>query len=267
MTAVNPTRLRHQIQELMSYYDSPVRFHQELRGLFSLYANYALRFGDSATLRPLIAMYHLPHPVFRQLNLDLKPLIEEDPESALALADELWQDTYYEIKRTAIFLIGSLRVDDPQPILQRVKQWLTPDLDQVLKSDLLSIGTRAVQDAFPKAWEAFVLSLLSQTEPKQISLGIQALAAGSHRQNFTNLPAVFRLASPFIRDPHNAYTRDLERLIETLAERSPNETAYFLRQTLSISTSPATPRLIKNCLSSFPEDIQADLKTALNKEP
>jgi hypothetical protein len=79
MTAVNPTRLRHQIQELIAFFDAPLEFHQALRTLFSLYANYSLRFGESASIRPLILMYHLPHPVMRQLNFDLQPRIDSRP--------------------------------------------------------------------------------------------------------------------------------------------------------------------------------------------
>jgi hypothetical protein len=96
----------------------------------------------------------------------------------------------------------------------------------VLKSDLLSIGTRSLQERFPQAWEALVLSLLAKTDPKINALGIQALVAGVKQPNFQNLPAVFRLASPFIRDPHSAYTRDLEDLIEALAEISPRKPAF-----------------------------------------
>ncbi len=266
MTAVNPTRLRHQIRDLVAHFDAPVEFHQELRALFSLYANYSLRFGEKAPVRPLIPMYHLPHPVTRQLQIDLKPHIAADPTAALALADELWADDYYEIKATAIFIIGEVPIQNPQDVLERLNAWLSPQLDPVLKSDLLSIGTRSLQGTFPGEWEALILSLLSDNQPAMIALGIQALAAGAKHPAFHNLPAVFRLASPFIRDPHTTYTRDLENLIETLAEISPQETGYFLRQILSVSMSPATSRLIKSCLPSFPEDIQTDLKSALNKE-
>ena len=265
MTAVDPTRLRHQIHNLMAYFDAPVQFHHALRELFSLYANYSLRFGESAPIRPLIPMYHLPHPVTRQLNLDLHPPITADPPAALALADELWNDPYYEIKQTAIVIIGSISPDDPQVILERLKPWLTPDLDQVLKADLLSTGTRALQESFPQAWENLVLSLLSESDPAMNALGIQALVAGANRPNFQNLPSVFRLASPFIRDPHTAFIRDLQDLIEILAVISPQETGFYLRQTLALSISSETPRLIKNCLVSFPEEIQADLNSALNQ--
>jgi hypothetical protein len=265
MTAVNPTRLRFQILGLMATFATPVEFHHKLQGLFSLYANYTLRFGENVPTRPLISMYHLPHPVMRQLTLDLKPHVEEDPQAALAVADELWGDEYYEIRHTAIRILGALPLDDPHPVLERVQAWLTPDLDHALRSDLLTIGTRSLQQAFPEAWEALILSFLTHTEPKTIALGIQALSVGAKTPNFRNLPTLFRLASPFIRDPHSAYTRDLEDLIEALAVLSSNETAYFLKQILAVSASPETIRLVKNCLPFFPEEIQVDLKSSLQK--
>jgi hypothetical protein len=265
MTAVNPTRLRFQILGLMATFDTPVEFHHKLQGLFSLYANYALRFGENVPTRPLISMYHLPHPVMRQLALDLKPRVEEDPQAALAVADELWGDDYYEVRLTAIHILGALPLDDPQLVLERVQGWLTPDLDHALRSDLFTIGTRLLQEAFPEAWEALILSFLTQTEPKKVALGIQALSKGAKSPTFKNLPTLFRLASPFIRNPHSAYTRDLEDLVEAMAELSPNETAYFLKQILSVSTAPETARLVKNCLSAFPDEVQADLKSSLQK--
>ncbi|HPL69058.1 MAG TPA: hypothetical protein PLR56_02595 [Brevefilum sp.] len=266
MTAVNPARLRHQTQSLMGQFTSPVEFRQALRTLFSLYANYSLRFGETAPMRPLIPMYHLPHPVMRQIKLDLGFYISENPHAALALADELWEDSYYEVKHTALFIIGAMPVENPQLILDRIMRWLSPDLDQVLKSDLFMVGTRNLQDSFPQAWESWVFSLLSDTDPAINSLGIQALAAGAKSPGFHNLPAIFRLASPFIRDPHRAFIQDLENLMIALAKISPQETGYYLRQTLATSISPETPWLIKNCLASFPKDIQADLISALQKE-
>lgn len=265
MTAVNPTRLRYQINGLMAFFSSPVEFHQKLQGIFGLYANYALRRSTPAPARPLIPMYHLPHPVLRQLNADLKSRIIAEPSAALAIADELWTDAYYEVKHTAIFILGILPLDNPNTILDRVQTWLTPDLDQVLKLDLLSIGTRSLQDSFPDKWESLIFSLLSQSEPEMIALGIEALTEGAKQPNFQNLPVVFRLASPFLREPHSAFTKDLKSLIETLAQLSSKETGYFLKQTLSVSTSPETARLIKECLSSFPEEVQIELKSALKK--
>ena len=266
MPAVNPTRLRFQIEALMAFFHSPSVFHQHLRGLFSLYANGAFRYGDSTTLKPLIPMYHLPAPVMRQLHLDLKPNIDKDPQAALALADELWNDTFLEVQQTALFILSVLPVDEPEPILTRLEKWLTPGLDPMLTAHLFSTGTLRLQTDFPDAWEAFIGSYLNQDDPKRIALGIQGLTYGLQNPHFKNLPAIYRLISPFIRRLDRKLTRYLVQLIEVLARRSPTETAYFLRQVLSVSETAETKRLIRQCLPFFSESIRQDLKSMVRKK-
>ena len=134
MVAVNPTRLKFQINDLMTFFESPVEFRQNLHALFSLYANYALRLGDNEFTRSLIPRYNLPHPVIRQLNADLQLLIDKDPQSALKLADELWKDEYYEVKYLAIYILSIFPIkEDPHPVLNRIRTWLTPNLERILK--------------------------------------------------------------------------------------------------------------------------------------
>lgn len=263
MPAVNLTRLRFQIQSLLSFFQTPSVFHRRLTDLFSMSANRVLRFGETTQTVPLIPTYHLPHPIIRQLHLDLKPLIDDDPTAALLLADELWTDKYFEVKQTAIFILGNTPTSDPEPVLSRLKKWLKPGLDAIITSYLLSTGTHTLQASFPEVWEGLINDLLTQKDPKMTALGIQGLSEGLKTSGFKNLPAVFRLVSPFIREPDDAHLKELEHLIEVLIDQSPSETAYFLKQALSISSTPKTRRLIKQCLPFFPENIQKDLKSAL----
>jgi len=265
MPAVDPARLRFQITNLIETFNSPPVFHRQLSDLFSFYANRTLRFGNSAQPEPNIPAYKLPHPVIRQLELDLKPLINSAPQSALNLADELWNDSYFEVKQIAVFILGTVPVETPQPIRHRIDEWLTPKLDRALSSYLLSTGTLHLQLVFPEAWETFVQSLLNQGSPKMIGLGLKALAEGVNNPTFTNLPAIFRLVSPFIREPQPEFMKDLAHLIESLIKNSPMETAYFLKQTLSVSDSPLTKRLVKQNLSLLPENIRHDLRLRLRK--
>lgn len=265
MPAVDPTRLRFQIEALMKHFQSPPNFHRHLRNLFSLYANRALRSGDTTALKPLEPRYQLPQPVLRQLELDLQPHIKADPQSALELADELWQDNYFEIQQTAIIILNLVPANSSEPILERLNKWLTPGLDKTLTSFLLSAGTRVLQLSFPDSWETFIETLLRSNDRKTIAQGIQGLTEGMKRTAFKNLPAVFRLVSPFIRNPDSAYRRELEALVQALADRWPTETAYFLKQALSISESPETARLVKKTLSFFNDNLQEDLRAALRQ--
>ena len=265
MPAVNPSRLRFQVEGVMHFFTSPVEFHQRLRGLFELYANRALHFGDSAAFRPLIPMYHLPMPLMRQLEIDIERNAKEEPEGALQLADDLWRDTFLEVKQTAILILAHTPIDSAGPVIDRLNAWIDDDLDAVLVAQLFASGTRQLQIHFPAAWEEYLSNHLQSDDPERLSLGIQGLIEGLKNPNFKNLPAVFRLISPMIREPEPEIFRDLVQLIETLADLSATETGFFLRQMLSLSQSTETTRLIKQCLPFFPPEIQIDLKTMMQK--
>jgi hypothetical protein len=57
---------------------------------------------------------------------------------------------------------------------------------------------------------------------------------------------------------------ELENLVETLIDLSPTETAFFVKQSLSISRSTEITRLIKRILPLFPENIRQDIKSSIN---
>jgi len=263
MPAVDPKRLRFQIDALMELFKSPTQFHQHLKDLFSLYANRALRLGDSVPTQPLIPVYNLPKPVIRQLQIDLDRKIKDNPQAALSLADELWQDNHMEIKQTAIRILGSIHIDEPDPILSRISQWTSPELDRKLTNLLFSTGARQLQNNLPADWERFILSFLEKKQPEWIALGIKGLSEGLENPGFQNLPTIFRLMSPVIREPHSAFMQDLLHLVSKLIQRSPAETALFLKQALSMSDSSQTTRLIKGCMDLFPDELRRELEAAI----
>jgi hypothetical protein len=265
MPAVNPTRLSFQIADLLQSFTSPEEFHNKIRDLFSLYANRTLRTGDQTRLAPMIPMFHLPNPVMQQLKTELQPLIAESPQEALALADALWRDEAFEIRQAAAFLLGRAVVADPTAILLRLDKWLTPNLDPALKEVLLNSGTQGLQSRFPDRWEAWVESMLTRKDPKWESIGLIGLRVGLQESPSQKLPVVFRLISLIIRDPQPEILNELKRLINALAQQSPTETAYFLRQALSLSESPETARLIRGCLTMFPDNYQKELQVALKQ--
>jgi len=263
MPAVDPTRLRFQIESLMAFFKFPQKFHHQLQDIFGFYANRTLRFGDSIPARPLIPIYGLPKPVLQQLEIDLKRHITADPEAALILADELWKDTYLEIKSTAINILESVPITEPNPILMRIDNWLSPDLDKALISQLFSMGTLKLQDDFLDSWKGFLESLLNQNDPKWAALGIRGLSEVINTPEFKNLPAIFRLTGPFIQNPQQPYFRNLKLLIKNMALHSPTETGFFLKQALAVSESPNTAQLVKQCLPLFPEDIRQGLSASI----
>lgn len=263
MPAVNPTRLQNQIEEVLMVFDNPEAFHRHLKGLFSLYANRTLQLGQSPEPAPMMPRYHLPQPLIRQLQMAIRPYLEKDPQTALMIADELWKDTFFEVKLFAIVILGNISVENPEPIINRLKSWMIPELDDRIKSELMSNGTAKLQKNFPSAWEKLIQSLLDQKDPKMIGLGIQGLIEGLKQTKYDNFPLIFRLVSPVIQNPHTVNMEKLEDLIRTLIHQSPTETAFFLKQTLSLSQSNETKRLLKRCLPLLPEKDRQELKSSL----
>lgn len=264
MPAVNPSRLQRQIEEILKYFNNPGAFHRHLQGLFSLYANRSLHFGQSPEPTPVAPRYHLPQPLIRQLQMAMRPYLDKYPQTALDCADELWGDPFFEIKQFAIYILGNVPVEKSDPIIKYLESWIEPDLDDKLKSELMSTGTFRLQKNFPSAWERLLQSLVDQKDPKLVGLGIQGLMEGIKRTKFDNFPMVFRFISPIIQNPNSINMEKLEDLIRTLINQSPTETAFFLKQTLSLSQSTDTKRLIKRCLPLLPEKDRQELKSSLS---
>jgi hypothetical protein len=98
-------------------------------------------------------------------------------------------------------------------------------------------------------------------------LGLQALLPLIRDPGFEDLPVFFRTIQPLARQTPPALRPDLLDVLETLAERSPTETAYFLRQTLDTPDALDTPWLIRQLLHAFPPENQSALREALkNRE-
>lgn len=252
--------MRFQVEALMAHYSDPKAFHLALINIFDLYANRALRFGDHTGIRPMIPTYHLPAPLLRQLEMDLERKVHENPDPALALVDELWQDAYYDVKLAAITTLGLIPLTDPQPVLDRLDQWIDDRLDLSLLPKLFSIGTRQLQNKFPQTWEHYLETFLESGDPQKVSVGFLGLAESLKNRQEHNIPALFRLIGPYVRAPQPQNFRELATLLMALAEASPAETGFFLRQILSVTDRPEIKRLVKDSLPGFPPEIQDELR-------
>ena len=263
MPAIDPARLKSQIERVLEHFETPTGVHRHLDNLFSQYANRALRFGEGAQSLSIMPAFHLPDPLMRQLKLDLNPLIKAHPNLSLELSDELWQSDYYEIRLVASHILSQVPFKDPEPILMRLKRWLTPDLEAKLSSELLSEAARNLASSYPGSWEAFLDTFYAQNNPKINALGVMGFRESLDHSEYSNLPVIFRKISPLLQDPQFELMSPLKELIEILAEKFPEETLYFLKQSIALSSSPILMRLIKQCLPFFEEDVQDQLKAAL----
>jgi hypothetical protein len=108
-----------------------------------------------------------------------------------------------------------------------------------------------------------VKSWLTSPEIHSQRLGLRAAASLVASEDFHDLPSVFTLLSPLIYPPQPELKSALDSVLKALAQRSPAETVYFLKQVLLISPDPSIPRLVRRCLPFFTEEWRTRLQAAL----
>jgi hypothetical protein len=112
-----------------------------------------------------------------------------------------------------------------------------------------------------------IKSWLESREVFSQRLGLRALLFLLKSSSFENMPLAMRLLAPVVRAAPSRLKPDLLDLIQALAQRSPRETAFFLRQNLAVKNdNPGTPWLIRNSLRYFPLEMQSSLRQALRNE-
>ena len=75
------------------------------------------------------------------------------------------------------------------------------------------------------------------------------------------------MISPFLYMTRPLVLPTLQDVLETLAQRSPMETVYFLRQILGSPTPPGTIRIVRRLMPLFDADTQNSLRKMLLARP
>jgi hypothetical protein len=263
MPAVSIARLKTQIAGLAWKFTSPEDFRRAVRDLFDLYANRAYRAGEVVQPERKALAYNSPPLVLRQLELELARHCRENPGAALSAADSLWKDDYLELRLVAAFLLGQAPVDPPQPVLERLAAWCQPKEDRQALDGLFERGTERLRREQAEYWFELVQGWLNQGRPLYDSMALRALLPAVRDRQFENIPPVYQVIGPLLSSPTAAVQGNLLDVLEALARRSPTETAYFLRQTVSLNPNPAILRMVRRALPVFPENVRDGLRSAL----
>jgi hypothetical protein len=262
MPAIHPARMKIQVSQLGEKIREPDVFVRALHNLLDFYADRTYRPGQSGEPPPLLATYKTPPPVFRQIVREIASLAVVDPPAALALVDALWAEPTIEFRLLAIALIGKIPPIPHEPVIERIQSWIatTPEnrlLDAILKQSLVHIRREC-----PKIYLQMIEEWLKEDELYRRQTGLRAMVPLLSDPKFENLPAVFRLLTPLIREPPSTLHLDLVAVLRTLVHRFPQEASYILRQNLSTG-HPDTIWLARQVLNDFPNEIQGSLREAL----
>jgi hypothetical protein len=266
LPAIYPARLQNQIIQLAELYGEPAKFTHALTELLELYANRAHRPGQAGEPPPLLRTYNVPKPVIRQLMLELQPLANDYPEETLELIKVLWDSDSLETRQVAASLLGSIPPNAPDAILDIISSWLAPKPEERLISLVLKLALERIRKENPNALFTKIASWLSSDDLIEQQIGLNTLKSLLTSREFENFPQFIQLLIPYTRKAPLQIRADVLETLNALAIRTPKESAYLLRQSLSAPENPDTALLIRKLLPIFPDDLQESLRQAL-REP
>jgi hypothetical protein len=263
MPAVKIARLKSEVAGLGDLFSQTEEFKRTLDHMLDFYSDRVYRAGHNVPPPPLIPIYHIHPLVMQQIELELQRKCQEDETAGLALADVLWTDRHFETRQLAVFLLGQVSLDPPQPVFQRFQEWARPDEPAEILELLFNRGSARLRKEQSGMWLETIQKWLDNSSPTLQNMGLQALQAVVSDRQFNNLPPAYRMISKFLHSPHPSLVRSLQDLLEALARRSPTETVYFIRQILGSPTPPVTIRMIRKILPLLPPESQASLRQML----
>ncbi len=260
MPAVQLARLRIQTTRLAESFDDPAEFASGLDSLLELYGNRAYRPGTNVGHRSRLSAYNVPPLVMQQLELQLGMVGGADPIHCLNNIDKLWETQILEMCEIAVFLLGKVPIDYRQDVMDRLRRWCDPALDQGLLRLLFSTGGSTIRTTEPNTWLAFAADFLITPDPQKVILGLQALEPFLAETGLKYLPRLFNMLEPLVIDPPAAVMPTLHDVLLQINGISPVETRSYLRKFLEADPSPALLRFTRRLLPDLPAETQASLR-------
>lgn len=265
MPAISPTKLKLQSAKLADKYSQPEVFVRELHATLSLYVDNTHRPGKSGSQSIRQKTYHTPLLILRQILLYLIPFCETDSTGLLVLCDRLWGENCREHQLLACMLLGQLPLSLGEPIIMRLEKWASEATAEIDARALVEFGSARIRREMPSTILDLTAQWLQAPETSFQKLGLRSLNAIISDEKFSNLPAVYRLLTPLMRQ-HSLSTRaDLLVLLDKLAVRFPDETAYTLQTLLQSSDNANTVWLTRQVLAKFSKETQKKLRTIIKE--
>ena len=209
---------------------------------------------------PLALHYGVRSPVLRLISQSLTNHIADNPSAALALCDALWLDQYFECKWLAAAILGKISLKESALLLDRVKKWLAEKPEEQLVDAILEKGCLGLRVRHSEDLVRIIGEWLGAEDIFFRRCGLKGLQSLASNPAFDNLPLCFRLLDDVIRGAFPNLRQELIDVLAVLAYRSPQETAYFLKQAKENAPGQETAMLVRRLLSEFPEEIAQQLK-------
>jgi hypothetical protein len=265
MPAIDLARLKIQAARLAENFSEAEIFLHDLNEMLDFYTNRTLR--TAQVVRRLSApSYHTPRPVLRQIESELAPLAESQPQEAINLINVLWEAHSLESRLLAAYLLGSIPADQATPALKLLPAWLNQSTDKEIRTALLTTGLARLRREEPGTFFLILEGWLESPRPVLQVWGLQALIPLLQDPRFENLPEVFRILRPAIQAASPMTQLDLQACLVALERVSSSETIAFLREIIQANPKPMMLRILRRILPALSKELQEALRGTMREE-
>jgi predicted alpha/beta hydrolase family esterase len=266
MPAIDLARLRKQANRLADFFFLPNEFMKHLREMLEFYVNHTLRTKENVAPGSNLKTYRTPPAVLTQIENELRAVAEANPESALELADILWDDGALETRLLAAFLLGRIPPQEER-LLPRLTAWTQQIRDADVRSALLSTSLTRMRKETPVQFLNLIREYLHPARLRTWTNGIQALLPMIADATNANFPTILDMVEPIIEEAPSTLQNDLTDLIVALYRASSNETTFLLKHILTTTQNPMTVVTLRRIATTFPPPLQKELRDLLRPQP
>lgn len=263
MSAVDISKLKEQCRLAAEQYGSPRQLVNTLRILFESYADRTYQLAGTKRPSLKIPEYHLPPLVLREIELTLAKYCDANPLTTLEIIDILWQEPMMEPRQVAATLLGKLNSQYFSEVTDHLVRWISSIEESRLIEYIVLKGSTRIRQESPEQWIQILEDWLNSRDLDKQNLAFQSFIPLINDRQFENLPEMYNLLTPQLRNIDPRGMASMQSVIEALIKRSPKETAYFLKQVSASSTDANFYRLMRRCLSSFPVELRSSLREVI----
>jgi hypothetical protein len=134
-----------------------------------------------------------------------------------------------------------------------------------VRAALLTTSLTRLRKETPDLFLVLVKEWLHPARQRMWSNGVQALVPLISSPDFDNIPPILEIVEPILKASPATLQFDLQELIITLFEASPDETVYFLQQILKGTRSPLPAAALRRMLPELPQELQSSLREMLRQ--
>jgi hypothetical protein len=265
MPAIDLARLKIQAARLADKFAEPETFLRDLNETLDFYTNRTIR-AAQVVQRLSTPTYHTPRPVLHQIESELAPLAERQPQETLNLIKVLWEANSLESRLLAAFLLGNVPSIQAVPTLRLLPAWLNQSVDKEIRTALLTTALTRLRREEPDIFFLVLEGWLGNPQPAIQVWGLQALIPLLQDPRFENLPAVFRILRPAIQSAGPATQLDLKACLVGLERVSLTETVAFLREIIDVNPPPMMLRIIRRILPGLSRELGEALRDSLREQ-